>query len=86
MRATDGAAGVPGGDSVVADGGVALRRTVGGVMLRKGRKERRDLMLRGGLRMLRCILRLRRERLACGTYLVGGCQLLQVEADPSRQA
>lgn len=43
-------------------------------------------MLRGGLRMLRCMLRLRRDRLACGTYLVGECQSLQPEADPSRHA
>lgn len=74
MSATGGAvAEVLEGDSddggVVEIGGVPLRRTDGGVMWRKGRYESKERILRGGLRMLRCMLRLRSERLACGTYL-----------------
>lgn len=73
MRATGGAAAEAlEGDSVVGGvvdgGGVPLRRT-GGVMWRKGIKESSERTLRGGLRMLRCMFRLRNERFACGTYL-----------------
>jgi hypothetical protein len=74
MRATGGAvAAALEGDSddggVVDIGGVPLRRTDGGVMWRNGRYESSERILRGGLRMLRCMFRLRSERLACGTYL-----------------
>jgi hypothetical protein len=74
MRATGGAvAEALEGDSddggVVDIGGVPLRRTDGGVMCRNGKYESSERILRGGLRMLRCMFKLRSERLACGTYL-----------------